>query len=140
MKSKLVITVLAVMLIVVLASLSSALATIQSPPLTVSQQDYVWTVDLKLVGQQSGKNLFAIEAKYWINVPIPGSNPPQNEQVYSDPLTILKISTTDSQIKIWIDPAVLPIGVQTDGSYVMVTFNDGKEYVAHGPGPAYRYG
>jgi hypothetical protein len=126
MKSKLIIAGLIIIAAVMLPSLSSVMATVQSPPLTVSQQLVVWTIDLQkpISFGVSGKDATRIEAQYFIMVPNPDpSGIPPYVPKYFD-ITILKFSLADSQIKLWLDPSD-PIFSTTgvvDGSYVIVTF------------------
>jgi hypothetical protein len=134
MKSKLVIAGLIIIAAVMLPSLSSVMATVQSPPLTVSRQDYVWTVDLlhPFVSGYSGKDAITVEAKYYIMVdnPTPPYDPPKIPEYHT--LIPVKVSFTDSQIKLWFDPAQFP-DTATE-NFVTVTFTDGKALTFNGPG------
>jgi hypothetical protein len=132
MKSKLVMAGLMIIAAVMLASLSSVMATVQSPPLTVSRQDCVWTVDLlhPIDSGYSGKDAIKVVAAYYIMVDNPTPPPPKIPEYHT--LTPLKVSFTDSQIKLWFDPAQFPD--TGDASFVTVTFTDGAELTFSGPG------
>src|SRR3990170_3139280 len=103
MKSKIVLAGLLVMVAVMIASFSSAMATDQTPPLTVSQQDVVWTVEMHLYGL-SGKDVTAVQAEYWILLPVGDGT------YYPEYHTIAQVKTSfaDSQIKLWFDPNTFP--------------------------------
>ena len=132
MKSKLVIAGLIIVAAVMLTSLSSVMATVQSPPLTVSRQDCVWTVDLlhPFVSGYSGKDAITVEAKYYIMVENLYPPPPKIPEYHT--LIPLKVSFADSQIKLWFDPAQFPD--TGDASFVTVTFTDGVVQTFSGPG------
>jgi hypothetical protein len=134
MKSKLVIAGLIIIPAVIFASLSSVMATVQSPPLTISQQDYVWTVDLlhPFDCGYSGKDAITVVARYYIMIdnPTPPYDPPKIPEYHT--LIPVKVSFADSQIKLWFDPAQFPD--TGDASFVTVTFTDGKVQTFSGPG------
>ena len=132
MKSKLVIAGLIIIAAVMLASLSSVMATVQSPPLTVSRQDYVWTVDLlhPFDCGYSGKDAINVVATYYIMVENPNPPPPMIPEYHT--LVPVKVSITDSQIKLWFDPAQFPDTAAEN--FVTVTFTDGVVQTFSGPG------
>jgi len=134
MKSKLVIAGLIVMAAVILASLSSAMATEQTPPLTVSTQDVVWTVDVKAYGF-SGKDVIDVKAEYYFMVENPDPNGPPMIPQYGE-LFPMKISYAECQIKMWFDPAGFPSTAVEN--FVTVTFADNSEQVFSGPGWTFR--
>ena len=132
MKSKLVIAGL-IIAAVMLTSLSRVMATVQSPPLTVSQHDYVWTVDLlhPIDSGYSGKDVSDVKVQYYDMIENPGGDPPMKPD-YHD-LSYYKISIADSQIKIWIDTTA-QFPEHAENSYVIVTFTDGVNMPFSGPG------
>jgi hypothetical protein len=93
MKTKLAAMAFIVMAAIMLSSLYSAMATVQTPPLTVSEQGVVWTVDVNILGR-SGKEVIlnSIVCSWYNNDGTTGVIKPY------------KISVTDSQIKLWFDP------------------------------------
>jgi len=134
MKSKLVIAGLIIIAAVVLTSLSSVMATEQSPPLTVSQHDYVWTVDLlhPINCGYSGKDVSEVKVQYYNMIQNSDPNGPPMIPDYHD-LSYYKISITDSQIKIWIDTTA-GFPEHAENSYVIVTFTDSAVQTFSGPG------
>ena len=134
MKSRLVIAGLLIIAAVMLTSLSSVMATIQSPPLTVSQHDYVWTVDLlhPIDSGYSGKDVSKVIVQYYNMIQNPDPNGPPMIPDYHD-LSYCKISIADSQIKIWIDTTA-GFPEHAENSYVTVTFTDGVVQTFSGPG------
>jgi hypothetical protein len=133
MKTKLAVIALIVMVALMLSSLSSAMATTQTPPLTVSEHSVVWTVDVNII-ERSGKEviLSSIVCRWY------------NNDGTSGVIIPYKISVTDSQIKLWFDPLAtgdfaFPAAADHNSFYADLE-GGGNIFYQGGPGWAYRYG
>jgi hypothetical protein len=140
MKNKLIAAGLIAITIFMLAPLSAVIATDQNPPLTISEQGAVWTVDLAHPIQYSvngnpvsGKDVTGIEIWASTDAQTGKTTPPGSNAIQ---LGYLKFSLADVQVKIWIDPSTLPAGVDLQSSYVILSFSGNLKYFS-GPAPAF---
>lgn len=132
MKNKLAIGALLLLVAVMLASFSSAMADTFAPLISISNQEIVWTIDtLKLF---SGKEVFVttITVEYWYY-----PDPENPVLTYGGFIYPIKVGQGNWQIKLWFDPATFPNGAEF--SVVKGQIAGGDDFSAQGPGWAYRY-
>jgi hypothetical protein len=125
MKSKLVIAALVVMAAMMIASLSSALATTWYPVLTISNKEVVWVIDTMKLFSGQDVLVTSILINYWYRDAAGVLT--QGPQLFP-----VKVSQSGWQVKLWFDPATFP--ETAEFSVVTGLLANGDDFSAQGPG------